>query len=97
MVLRLGGQPAHLNNLPWVPAGTLQHLITKLREVQVAQLEMAGGGSNSCLAFRSGSGGTFSTCAGFQNSRASAPKLKASRDAANRAMPGVCEIRWKKR
>jgi len=44
VVSRLGGQPAHLQNLPWVPAGALQRFLTELVQVQVAQLEMVGGG-----------------------------------------------------
>ncbi|MGO9894025.1 MAG: hypothetical protein ACLPX8_07420, partial [Bryobacteraceae bacterium] len=44
MVLGLGGQPAHLHDLPWVPAGALQHLSPELIEVQLAQSEMVGGG-----------------------------------------------------
>ena len=44
MVLRFGGQPAHLDNLPRVPIGALQHFFTELIQVQVAQFEMVGGG-----------------------------------------------------
>ncbi len=44
MVLRLGGQAAHLNDLPGVPASALQRLLTELGQVQVAQFEIAGGG-----------------------------------------------------
>ena len=89
MVLGLSGQPAHLDDLPWIPAGALQHFFTELIEVQVAQLKWSAAASNSCSASRSWSGGIFSAFAGFQKSLANAPKLKASREAAKRAMPGA--------
>src|SRR5580658_917082 len=43
-VLRLGGQPGHLDDLPWITARAFQYFFTELIEIQVAQFEMVGGG-----------------------------------------------------
>src|ERR1017187_2301349 len=42
MVLELGRQAAHLNDLPRVSAGALQYLFPELIEVEMAQLETIG-------------------------------------------------------
>ena len=86
MVLGLGRQAAHLDDLPWISVGALQYLLTEFIEMEITQLETIGGGFEQSRSWR---GGTWSTLAGFQNSLASAPKLKASREAAKRAMPRV--------